>query len=104
MVAQHVADLRADGLQRIELPARVGDDHGNVAAADLAHLLVVETREITSIEVDAAAFDPSGRRNKTHDGARQNSLARSGLADEAENLSRPHLERDAPQRLHAGQA
>ena len=31
----------ADGLQRVELAARIGDDHRHVTAADLPEVLVV---------------------------------------------------------------
>ena len=99
MVAQDGADLLADGLQRVELAARVGDDHGDVAPAQPAQTLLIERPEVLAVEADAAALDAPRRRDELHDAAREHGLAGPRLADQAQHLARRHLEVDAAQHL-----
>ena len=47
---QRLGDLQPDGEQRVERGHRLLEDHRDVAAADLAHLLVVEIEQALAVE------------------------------------------------------
>ena len=59
---QRLADLPADGHDRVERGHRLLEDHGDVVAADLAHGRLVEADEVAPVELDGAADDAAGRR------------------------------------------
>ena len=48
--AERLGDLQSDGQDRIERGHRLLEDHRDVAAADLAHLLVGEVEQIAAFE------------------------------------------------------
>jgi hypothetical protein len=94
VVAQRLADLRADPVQRIEARHRVLEDHGDARAAHAAHLRFIERQQIGAVEIDAA-----GQRKarvgavEADDRAGRDRLAAAGLADDAEDLAGREAER-----------
>ena len=56
-----LGDLVADGEHRVQRRHRLLEDHRDVVAADLRHLVLVERREVAALEEDArAGRDPAG--------------------------------------------
>jgi hypothetical protein len=60
MDGERLHDLQPDRQQRIERGHRLLEDHRDVAAADLAHRLVVEIEQVAAVEHDAAARHAAG--------------------------------------------
>ena len=58
---QRLHDLLSDRQDRIERGHRLLEDHRDVAAAHLAHLLVGEIEQVAALEQDAARGDAAGR-------------------------------------------
>ena len=54
MDLQRFGDLQPDGQDRVERGHRLLEDHRDVAAAEIAHMLVVEIEEDAAVEDDAA--------------------------------------------------
>ena len=78
MDRQRLGDLQPDREQRVERRHRLLEDHRDVAAADLAHLLVVEVEQVAAVEHDAALRDAAGEaRQQPHHGERRNRLSRA---------------------------
>ena len=68
---------------------RLLKDHRNVAAADLAHALIVEFEQVAPLEHDAATGNAAGQtRQQPHDGERRNRLSGAGLADNRDDFAR----------------
>ena len=84
-------DLVADLQDRIERRHRLLKDHGDIVAADGAHLGFAEGHEVAAEQPDAAADDfPRGPRNEPHDRQGRDALAATGFADDAEHLAGMH--------------
>ena len=54
MDGERLHDLQADPEHRIERGHRLLEDHGDLAAADAAHLLVGELEQLAAVEADGA--------------------------------------------------
>ena len=90
------ADLIADGKNRIERGHRLLEDHRDLVASDLAHLLVTELEQILAAVDDLAADNfPRRRRDQPHDRQRSDALAAAGLADQPKSLALVDLEANA---------
>ncbi len=50
-----LADLVADPVVRVQRRQRVLEDHGDILAAEFAHLIVAETQQVDAVEPDLAA-------------------------------------------------
>ena len=96
---QRLADLVADGVDGGERRERVLEDHRELFAADARKLGVVEPDERSPFELDRAG-DLGRRGQQAHDRERRHRLARARLADDAEELARVHVVRDAAHGLH----
>ena len=89
-------ELFADRDDRVERGHRVLEDHGDLAAAQVPHLIVGQLDEVDAAEEDLAAGDPAGRlRQETQQGQRGHALAAARLADDTERLVRRHIEAHA---------
>src|SRR3990172_1900698 len=87
MQLDRLADLVADGEDRIERGHRLLKDHRDLVAADLAHLLIFEPEQIPAAIEDLSADDFSRRRSdQAHDRKRSDALAAARLADQAEGF------------------
>src|SRR5674536_242848 len=82
-----LGDLPADAIHRVRRRHRVLEDHGDLLAADLAHVLVRETDQLLPAEAHRAG-DPGRLRQQAYDGETGDRLAGAGLADDAEYLAR----------------
>ena len=100
VVEDDVRDLASHRQDRVELGARIGDDHGELAAQNGAVGLVVEARQVAAVEQHLAPLDDSRRRHQSHRGARQRGLSRPRFADQADELAGRDGEVDALQRAH----
>ena len=93
--ADRFRNLTADAPHRIERRHRVLKDHRQLAAANGAHRIEREARNIAATQPDFAAHDPQARRQQPHDGQHRDALARAGLAHQPEHVIRRDIERDA---------
>ena len=90
-VVVHAHGLRhlvADGEERVQRGHGVLQDHGDPLAADVTHLAVGLLQEVLALEEDLAAHDARRRREQAQEGQGERGLARAGLADDPEGLSR----------------
>lgn len=83
---EHLGDLSADGDDGVEGGERVLEDHADVTAATLAHLLVGEGEQVGAVEVDRAGHLVAAGGQQAHDRERGHRLAAAGLADQADGL------------------
>jgi hypothetical protein len=101
MQLDRLADLVADGEDRIERGHRLLKDHRDLVAADFAHLLVVELQEIAPAIDNFTADDFSRRRlNEAHDRQRSHALAATRLTDQTESFALADLEAHAVDGAH----
>ena len=79
-----LGDLVADREDRVQARQRLLEDHRDVVAADLAHLVDRHRQDLAAVEPDLA-LDDLGRRDveQAHDRERGDALAGAGLADDA---------------------
>ncbi len=88
MQPQRLADLVADRQHRIERGHRLLKDHRNIVAADIAHFVFVELRQILPVQCDRAADDLSGRiGDQPHDRQSGHRLAATRLADHRQGFA-----------------
>lgn len=108
MELDHLGDLVANGVNRRERRHRLLEDHGNVAAADLVHLVAMrgERGEVDRVLVqlasvaDVAAGNLGGRRQNLQQGIGRHGLAAPAFADDAHGLAGVDAEADAVERTH----
>ena len=94
--ANRLADLITDGKNRIQRGHGLLKNHGDLVAADFAHLLVAQLEQIMAAIENLPADDLSRRRrNQTHNGERRHALATTGLADESEGFPFRYVKTDA---------
>ena len=94
--------MPADRLHGIQRGHRLLEDHADVIATDLLHLLDRQCGEITSLKADAATKYLTVRlREQSCDGESGDALAATGLADNAKRLAAWYLEADAIDCGHA---
>ncbi len=79
-------DLVAHRVVRVQGGQRILEDHGHLAAAQLAHLVRVDADQLPAAQPDLAA-DLRVLTLQTHDGQAGHGLARAGLPDDAESLA-----------------
>jgi hypothetical protein len=88
--------LLFDRQDRVQAGHGVLEDHRDVAAAEVAHVVLRQRREVELVEQDRAALDaPGGLRQQPHDRQIRHALAAAGLADEAQRLALLDVERHA---------
>ena len=92
---RHLHELPADGDDRIQAAHRILVDHRQAAAAQLPEFRLRHLRHVAAFEQDAAAGEPPGAAEITHDRERDRRLAAAGLADQSDRLALRQLEADA---------
>jgi len=98
---QRLADLAADGHDRVERGHRLLENHGNLVAADGAHRRLIEPDQVDAVETCRAADDAAGRiRHQPQDRERRHALAATRLADDRQGLAAGERERHAVHGLH----
>ncbi len=101
MQAQALADLFTDLVDRVERSHRVLEDHGDIVAADVAHLVLGHVEERLAAIENAAAMDLARRHgDEAHDGHSRHGLTRTGLADDTERLAAIERVAHAVDRVH----
>jgi len=86
-------DLVADGVDGVEARHRLLEDHGDVVAADVAHLALAEAHQIVDFplllaEQNLPAIEPARRaRDELQRAHRRHALAAAGLADHRQRLA-----------------
>ena len=95
-----LADLLADGEQRIERGHRLLEDHRDLVAADAPPSRgSLELEQVPALEADGAADDAAGRvGDQAQDRQRRHALAAAGFAHDAQRLAAaaPHRTRRRP--------
>ena len=90
-----LAELVADGKDRVQARHRVLEDDGAALAAEAAHLPGVPCCEILPFVENVSGGDPAGIGQNLHDGIGRHALAGAGLAHDAEHLAGVEIERNA---------
>jgi hypothetical protein len=94
MDADLLDDLLADPVDGVQRAHRVLEDHRDVAAADLAQLLVGGGDQVQAVQGRAAADDRVGPAGQPHQGHARDGLARAGLTDDRHDLAGGDAEGD----------
>src|SRR5215468_2174113 len=89
---QHLGDLKADRLHRVERGHRLLEDHRYLVATNVTHRFLGQCEQFFAGELDRA-FDPAqaGWR-EPHDGKCGDTLARTGFADYCDSFFRRDIE------------
>jgi hypothetical protein len=85
MQREHLADLRADRVQRVERCHRLLEDHGDLAAADGPHLALRLPAQVLAAEADHAPR--GGAVDEPQDRERRHRLAGPRFADQGDLLA-----------------
>ena len=99
MDAHRLDHLRVDAQDRIERHHRVLEDHRDAVAAQRLKLLVARGGQLLVLEADRAADDAARRIDEPEDREAGDGFARTGFADEAEDLAGIDVQRHAVDRL-----
>ena len=90
MQPDDLCDLFRHGHNRIEARHRILENHGNLLAADFAHLLNGEFEQILSVKEDFAGNDFRRRlRQDTHHGFNRGGFACAGFSHKAQRFAVP---------------
>ena len=84
---QRFHHLLADRKDRIERGHRLLENHRDVAAALLAHLLFGKLEQVLSFKQDLPLGDPAGLGEQAHDRERRDRLAAAGFPDHGDDLA-----------------
>ena len=84
---QRLRDLTADGKDRVQARHRFLEDHRDLVAADLVHLVHGQLRQVHAVEEDLAGVDIAVAVEQTEDAHGRDALAGAGFADDAEDLT-----------------
>ena len=87
MNEQRLHDLQADAQHRVERGHRLLEDHGDLPAAQLTHLLLGEREQLPTIEADVALDARSAGRQQSHRRQCGDGFARTRLADDGHHLA-----------------
>ena len=98
--AQHLLDLPADLVDRVQRGHRVLEDHRDLGPAHALHLGLREPHQVAALVQDLAFEDRVRVADQLHDRHHRDALARAGLADDAEHVPGLERERDAVDRAH----
>ena len=94
VTADRLADLRADGLHRIQRRRRILEDERDLATPHVLELPFAERDDIAAVQPDLTAGHATGGRDEPEQRHRQRRLPASGLADEAQLLAAAKVEAD----------
>jgi hypothetical protein len=89
---QHLGHLETDRDDRVERGQRVLEDHRDVLAAPVPHVVVGQCEQVGALVVDGAGDLVAALGEQPHDRQRGHRLAASGLADQTDGLSGAHRE------------
>ena len=78
---QHLADLIADPIRRVQAGHRFLKHHGDLPPAHAAHVRFRKRQQIAPLQQDLAGHDRSRVRHQAQDAARGHRLAAARLAD-----------------------
>ena len=82
-------DLVADAVHRVQAGHRLLEDHRDLAAAHLQHLVLAHRQQVAALKQDAAAVEAAGRaRNQLHGAHRGHALAAARLPHHRQRLLR----------------
>jgi hypothetical protein len=96
---EHLGDLRADAVDRVEARHRLLEYHADLLAAHAAHLSLGQVRELPSAEADRACGDVADAgREEAHDRERCHRLAGPALPHDRDRFSAVDGEADAVHR------
>ena len=95
----HLGDLAADAVHRVQRRQRVLEDHGDALTPDAPDRLLGPADQLLALQLDATPTTCALGGQQAHRGQHRHGLARARLPDDAEDLPRSHLEGDAPDRL-----
>ena len=98
---EHLHDLIAHRVARIERGHRILEDHGNVLADDLAALPGRQLQQRLAVEVKRVGGDACLCVEQTHDGHHRDRFARPRFAHDAQHLARVHRQAHAFNRMEA---
>src|SRR5918995_3304606 len=91
---EHLGQLGADAQRGIERRAGILRDVGHDAAAQMAQLVIAKSADVSTVDRDSAAADPSPAANVAQKCHANGRLPRARLAHEAEHLARMNLQGD----------
>jgi hypothetical protein len=97
---ERLRDLVAHAEHRVEGCGGLLEDHRDVVAAHLPHLVIGERGQVPAVEAHLALHDPPWVAHQAHDRERGDALARAGLADDAQGFAAAHREVHAVHGLH----
>ena len=95
---QRIRKLYSNRQQRIQLIARVGNDEGQIAAANVAQLIRSHVQQILAAVSDGPTH-LTRRGKELHNGPRDEGLARSGLPDQTDHLTPVDCQVDPVERM-----
>ena len=88
MEQDNFPDLIAHRHDRVQRSHGILEDHGDLSAADLAHLLFRILQKVLTLEFDRSGGDlPRRVRDEPHDAQSRRSLAGTGLAYQADTFA-----------------
>ncbi|MPM17173.1 hypothetical protein SDC9_63561 [bioreactor metagenome] len=88
-----LADLIADGIDRVEARHGVLKDDGNLVAADLPHLPLGHFIDMVAVKPEIAADEPAGVGGKAHEAVSGDRFAGTAFAHDTEHLALADIER-----------
>jgi hypothetical protein len=88
MALEHLGDLPADRIDRVEIGQRVLEDHGDAAAVQFTPAFVIEAGKIGAVEHLRARDDVARRTvDQPHDRPGADALSRSALTEDDEGFA-----------------
>ena len=97
----HLGDLVAHRVDRVERGHRLLEDDGDLAGADLVHLVLVERDQVPALPQDLAGLEAARRHvDQLQDRARRHGLAAARFAHHAHGLAAVDVQVDAIDRTH----
>ena len=97
---QGLDELLSDGEHRIQGGHRLLENHRDLLAADLTHLVLGHLYDILSLKEDLAALDLTRLLDQSHDGERGHTLSTAGLTYDTQRFSLLHIEGNIIDRLY----
>ncbi len=92
MSLEHLGHLQAHRDDRVERAHRILEDHRDVAAANVAQLVLRQRSHVHSVERDGSGDVAAALGQQSHDRERRDALAAARLSDQADRLSRVDVE------------
>ena len=96
----HFGNLFANGNQRIQAGHGVLKHHGDLLAADFAHLLIADFGQVGAFKFNFAVFNAGSIGQQAQDGHGSNAFAAAGFTNDTKDLALMHFKADAAHSLH----